>query len=61
MTQRMKEVNPRELRTSLGLNQSAFWGRLGVTQSGGSRYENGRRMPPPVRKLLGIVYLKKKS
>jgi len=59
--QRMKELNPRMLRNSLGLNQSEFWSRLGVTQSGGSRYENGRRMPPPVRKLLGIVYLKKKS
>jgi DNA-binding transcriptional regulator YiaG len=59
--QRMKEPNPRMLRNSLGLNQSEFWGRLGVTQSGGSRYENGRRMPTPVRKLLGIVYLKKKS
>jgi len=59
--QRMKELNPRMLRNSLGLNQSEFWSRLGVTQSGGSRYENGRRMPPPVRKLLGIVYLKKRS
>ena len=61
MRQHMKEPNPRALRNSLGLNQSEFWSRLGVTQSGGSRYENGRRMPPPVRKLLGIVYLKRKS
>ena len=56
----MKRVDPFKLRKRLGLNQSEFWGRLEVTQSGGSRYENGRRMPPPVRKLLGIVYLKER-
>lgn len=56
----MKKVNPRKLRNSLALNQAEFWGRIEVTQSGGSRYENGRSMPRPVRKLLGIVYLKEK-
>jgi transcriptional regulator with XRE-family HTH domain len=56
----MKKVNPRKLRISLGLNQAEFWGRIEVTQSGGSRYENGRPMPRPVRKLLGIVYLNEK-
>ena len=56
----MKKVNPRKLRNRLGLNQSEFWGRIEVTQSGGSRYENGRPMPRPVRKLLGIVYLNEK-
>ena len=44
----------------LGLSQTEFWSRIEVTQSGGSRYENGRTMPGPVRKLLGIVYLKEK-
>jgi hypothetical protein len=33
--------NPREIRQRLGLNQEAFWTRIGVTQSGGSRYEAG--------------------
>jgi len=56
----MKRIDPFKLRKGLGLNQSEFWGRLAVTQSGGSRYENGRRMPGPVRKLLGIVYLKER-
>jgi transcriptional regulator with XRE-family HTH domain len=56
----MRKVDPRKLRVSLGLNQSEFWERILVTQSGGSRYENGRTMPGPVRKLLGIVYLKEK-
>lgn len=44
--------NVRELRLSLGLNQSAFWSRFGVTQSGGSRYESGREMPMPLKLLL---------
>ena len=56
----MKKVNPRKLRERLRLNQADFWRRVEVTQSGGSRYENGRPMPRPVRKLLGIVYLNKK-
>jgi DNA-binding transcriptional regulator YiaG len=56
----MKKVDPRKLREKLRLNQSDFWARIQVTQSGGSRYENGRAMPRPVRKLLGIVYLNEK-
>ena len=31
--------NPREIRQRLRLNQEQFWTRIGVTQSGGSRYE----------------------
>lgn len=49
--------NPREIRMRLGLNQQEFWGRIGVTQSGGSRYESGRRMPKPVRELLRLVHV----
>ncbi len=45
-------ANVRELRLSLGMNQSAFWSRFGVTQSGGSRYESGREMPTPLKLLL---------
>lgn len=44
-------------RNKLGLNQSQFWNKLGVTQSGGSRYEGGRKIPAPVKKLLYVVYL----
>jgi predicted transcriptional regulator len=47
-----KITNPREIRRKLGLNQQEFWSRIGVTQSGGSRYESGRNMPKPVRELL---------
>jgi transcriptional regulator with XRE-family HTH domain len=51
------ELNPREIRRSLGLNQADFWSRIGVTQSGGSRYESGRAMPRPVRELLRVVHV----
>ena len=34
------------------LNQAAFWNPLGVTQSGGSRYESGRKIPAPVMSLI---------
>src|SRR5262245_60598100 len=49
--------NPRQVRNRLHLNQQEFWARIGVTQSGGSRYESGRRMPKPVRELLRIVHI----
>lgn len=32
---------------------------IGVTQSGGSRYESGRRMPKPVKELLRLVHLER--
>jgi DNA-binding transcriptional regulator YiaG len=43
-------------RRKNGMNQSAFWGRIGVTQSGGSRYESERNIPVPVQLLLHIAY-----
>jgi len=49
--------NPRDIRKRLSMNQSDFWARLGVTQSGGSRYESGRSMPRPVRELLRLVHI----
>jgi len=49
--------HPREIRHRRGLNQQQFWPLIGVTQSGGSRYESGRRMPKPVRELLRIVHV----
>ena len=44
------------IRKERGLNQLQFWAPLGVTQSGGSRYESGRTIPKPVRLLLAIAY-----
>ncbi len=49
--------NPREIRRKLGLNQHDFWSKVGVTQSGGSRYESGRNMPRPVRELVRLVHV----
>jgi len=49
--------NPREIRRKLRMNQQKFWSLIGVTQSGGSRYESGRSMPKPVRELLRLVHI----
>lgn len=49
--------NIRDIRKKLGLNQIEFWGQVGVTQSGGSRYEAGRNIPKPVRELVRLVHI----
>lgn len=46
----------RAIREKLGFNQSKFWSRIQVTQSGASRYENGRNLPAPVKLLLNMAY-----
>lgn len=53
----VEKNEPREIRRKLGLNQQQFWSKIGVTQSGGSRYESGRNMPRPVRELLRLVHV----
>ena len=50
-------INVGELRRKLGLNQHQFWSPIGVTQGGGSRYENERIMPKPVRELVRLAYI----
>jgi transcriptional regulator with XRE-family HTH domain len=52
-----KTLNPKQIRKELGMNQQEFWSQIGVTQSGGSRYESGRTMPKPVRELLRVVHV----
>ncbi|MDF7676078.1 transcriptional regulator [Neisseriaceae bacterium ESL0693] len=49
--------NVRDIRKKLGLNQIEFWSQVGVTQSGGSRYEAGRNIPKPVRELVRLVHV----
>lgn len=49
------------LRSRLGMNQSDFWSKISVTQSGGSRYESGRSLPKPVRVLLHLAYAPEKQ
>lgn len=51
----------KEFRSKLNLNQSEFWGRISVTQSGGSRYESGRALPKPVQLLLHLAYAPEKQ
>ena len=41
-----------EYRKKNNISQSDFWGPLGVSQSGGSRYESGREIPVPVMSLV---------
>lgn len=45
------------IREKLGIAQGAFWALFGVTQSGGSRYEQGRKMPKQVALLVGAASL----
>ena len=52
----------RAAREKTGLNQTAYWSRVGVTQSAGSRYEAGVcEIPKPVRLLLALAYDKDPS
>lgn len=50
----IKIEDPKTTRTKAGLSQSSFWTPLGVTQSGASRYESGRRIPKPVAMLIAL-------
>ena len=47
----------RKVREALNLNQHDFWAPIGVTQSGGSRYESGRRVPKPAAVLAHRIYI----
>lgn len=49
----------KSVRHRLGMNQQEFWSRIGVAQSCGSRYENGRQMPKPVQELLRVVHIER--
>lgn len=54
-----EKIDAREIRRKLGMNQEEFWSQIGVTQSGGSRYESGRNMPKPVQHLLRLVHVER--
>ena len=47
----------KKFRLSKRESQEKFWGRFGVTQSSGSRFETGLGIPPPVA-ILVKLYLK---
>ncbi|MBU6460845.1 MAG: transcriptional regulator [Proteobacteria bacterium] len=54
-----RSINPKDIRQRLGFNQQEFWNKIGVTQSGGSRYESGRPIPKPVKELFRLVYIER--
>lgn len=58
-SKQIEKIDPREIRRALGLNQQQFWSQVGVTQSGGSRYESGRNIPKPVKELVRLVFVEK--
>jgi len=45
------------LREQAGLTQKAFWNALGITQAGGSRYEQAKLIPRPLRILIYTLYV----
>lgn len=45
------------LREQAGLTQRAFWEPMGITQSGGCRYEAGHPVPRPIRILVFANYV----
>ncbi len=48
--------NYRELRRKMDISQSEFWNRIGITQSGGSRYETMRRVPKTTQTVIDLTY-----
>jgi DNA-binding transcriptional regulator YiaG len=44
----------RQFRIGKRESQEKFWGRFGVTQSSGSRFETGLSIPAPVALLLKL-------
>lgn len=48
---------PIDLRKARGENQTRFWQKYGVTQSGGSRYEADRPLPRPLALLFTLEAL----
>ncbi len=53
----MLKMPPKELRLQLGLTQADFWSPVGISQSGGSRYESGRKLPAATSALLHLVHI----
>jgi hypothetical protein len=51
---RKKKLDLYAERIKENLNQTEFWSRYGVTQSGGSRYEQGRNVPKALAILISL-------
>lgn len=50
----VNSLDLRQFRMSKRESQEKFWGRFGVTQSSGSRFETGLSIPAPVAILLKL-------
>ncbi len=46
----------KNLRKTRRENQTRFWKRFGVTQSRGSRFEQGMEIPSPVKILIRLYF-----
>jgi transcriptional regulator with XRE-family HTH domain len=46
----------REYRKARRESQYRFWSRFGVTQTRGSRFETGMKIPPPIVILLKLYF-----
>lgn len=46
----------REYRKDRRESQFRFWSRFGVTQTRGSRFETGMKIPPPIVILLKLYF-----
>ena len=46
----------REYRKNRRESQFRFWSRFGVTQTRGSRFEMGKKIPPPIIILLKLYF-----
>lgn len=57
MAYQAKITDHKAHRKALGLNQVEYWKKVGITQSGGSRYESDRNIPEPVQMLADLVHL----
>lgn len=55
--QQINGIAAKHLRIQSGKNQRDFWTGLGITQSGGSRYEGGATIPKPLRTLIFLQYV----
>ena len=50
-------MNAKHVRNGTGLNQTSFYGRIYLTQSAGSRYENkARALPKIVEAMITLAH-----
>lgn len=52
-------ADPYSVREKHQLSQRDFWQTIGVTQTGGAKYETGRQMPRYLEILFASVYMGK--